>query len=172
MSIFLKLQFLKDFTRRRFDNDKTYVIEGAVKDCRAIIHALRESDSDEAKVEYILANLFGKKFVESRSHDLLPILALMCQNSGITAHAMIEAHERRLNPKLDVVCLDLTKQQDHFLVQTQEDESVAFVYTFHAPYRFIDSEGVQQLKSAKLVFSVNLKDAEDELSTPPKILSS
>ena len=172
LSIFLKLQFLKDFTRRRFDNDKTYVIEGAVKDCIAIIYALRELDSDEAKVEFILVSLFGKKFVESRSHDLLPILALMCQNSGITAHAMIEAHERRLNPKLDVVCLDLTKQQDHFLVQTQEDESVAFVYTFHAPYRFIDSEGVQQLKSAKLVFSVNLKDAEDELSTPPKILYS
>ncbi len=172
LSIFLKLQFLKDFTRRRFDDDKTYVIEGTVKDSRSIIHALRESDSDEAKVEWILVSLFGKKFVESRPHDLLPILALMCQNSGITAHAMIEAHERRLNPKLDVVCLDLSKQQDHFQVQTEKDDSVTFVYTFHAPYRFIDSEGAQQSKSAKLVFSVNLRDAKDELSTPPKILYS
>lgn len=172
LSVFLKLQFLKDFTRRRFDDDKTYIVEGIVKDSQAIILALGKLNSDEAKVEWILVNLFGKKFVESRHHDLLAVLALMCQNSGITAHAMIEAHERRLNPKLDVVCLDLTRQQDHFQVQTEKDESVTFVYTFHAPYRFIDSEGIQQLKSAKLVFSVNLGAAEDGLSTPPKILYS
>jgi hypothetical protein len=169
LEAFLKHQFLSDFKRRRFDGDKTYVIDGVTKDAQGLLHALDESESEEVYTEAILTGLFGRKFVETRYSDLLPLMALMCQNSGITAHAMIEAHERRLNPQLEVVCLNLMKQQDHFRITTERDQSITFCYTFNAPYRFMFSDGTQQLKSAKLVFSMNLRAPEDGLSSPPII---